>query len=145
MRAAVRCRALSLLVAAGLVAACSGETPTPTGGTTTSPRPAAREAWPDPPPEVAEEVAAVVREWVAERTDEDGLFDIPPRGGHDVAGVLSELHPIHQNDADTYTVCVDFRSDDTTFDVDFFVDRTPEGLAVRGVFLHKINGEVVSG
>ena len=62
-----------------------------------------------------------------------------------VSGSLAAFHTVHQKDPDTYTVCVDFQDGDNTYDVDFFVDRTEEGLTVRSVYLHKINGEAVAG
>jgi hypothetical protein len=100
--------------------------------------------YPDPPPIVADKIAETIVDWVEERSEE-GIFDIPPRGGHDVAGALGEFHTVHQKDADTYTVCVDFIDGDIVYDVDFFVDRKIDGLKVRDAYLHKINGEVVSG
>ena len=69
----------------------------------------------------------------------------PPRGGKDVSGSLADFHTVHQKDADTYSVCVDFLDGDNTYDVDFFIDRTAEGLNVRSAYLHKINGEAVAG
>jgi hypothetical protein len=143
MNAAVWCRALVLLAAAGLVVACGGESVTST--TEGVPPPAKIKTYPDPPAEVADEVTDAIRQWIAERADEGGVYDIPPRGGRDVAGTLADFHTVHQKDADTYSVCVDFQSGEDTYDVDFFVDRGPEGLGVRNAFLHKINGEVVAG
>lgn len=99
----------------------------------------------DPPPEVSAEVAEAVRTWVAGQTDDDDVYNIPPRGGKDVSGSLADFHTVHQKDADTYSVCVDFLDGDNTYDVDFFVDRTEEGLSVRSAYLHKINGEAVAG
>jgi len=42
-----------------------------------------------------------------------------------------------------YSVCVDFQDGENTYDVDFLVDRTTEGLSVSDHYLHKINGEAV--
>ena len=145
MRTADLARVVMVLSAIGLIAGCAGES------ARTEAEPAAAEpvvekaSFPDPPPVVAEKVKEMVSSWVAERAGDDGVFDVPPRGGQDVAGTMGDFHTVHQNDADTYTVCVDFADGDDTYDVDFFVDRTVEGLTVRDVFLHKINGEAVSG
>jgi hypothetical protein len=62
-----------------------------------------------------------------------------------VAGSLAEVHAVSQKDADTYTVFADFTNGEDTYSVQFFIDRTEEGLQVRNGFLHKVNGEVVSG
>jgi hypothetical protein len=138
-------RVVLLVSAIGLIAGCSGES------VRTEAEPAAAEPvvekadFPDPRPMVADKVKEAVSGWVAERASEEGVFDVPPRGGQDVTGTMGEFHTVHQNDADTYTVCVDFADGDNTYDVDFFVDRTAEGLIVRDVYLHKINGETVSG
>jgi len=40
-------------------------------------------------------------------------------------------------------VCVDFQDGENTYDVDFLVDRTTEGLSVSDHYLHKIDGEAV--
>ena len=113
---------------------------------TGAPTPALKLAtYPDPPPEIAEEVSEAVRQWVAERADENGVFDIPPRGNQDMAGALGEFHTVHQKNADTYTVCVDFQSGEDIYDVDFFIDRLRGGLGVRRAYLHKINGKAVPG
>jgi len=134
-------RVLWVVAASGLILACQGEyTPDP-GPTPVLEKP----SFPDPPAEVAEEVAEAIRQWVADRADENGVYDIPPRGGKDVAGTMAEFHTVHQKDDDTYSVCVDFTSDDQTYDVDFFVDRMDGELTVRDAYLHKIDGEVVSG
>ena len=135
-------RALSIIAVSGLILACQGEYAAPDP----APGPAIQKpSHPDPPAEVAEEVADAIRQWVADQADENGVYDIPPRGGQDVAGTMADFHTVHQKDADTYSVCVDFKSGDQIFDVDFFVDRTDEGLNVRDAYLHKIDGEVVSG
>ena len=145
MRTADPARVVMLLSAIGLIAGCSGESVRTTAEPTTAGRVVERATFPDPPPVVADKVKETVSNWVAERTDEDGVFDIPPRGGRNVTGTLGDFHAVHQNDADTYIVCVDFADGDNTYDVDFFVDRAMEGLTVREVYLHKINGEPVSG
>ncbi len=101
------------------------------------------EAMADPGPEEAGEVEDFVRAWVAERAGEEGVYDIPARGDHDVAGSLTAFHTVHRKDADTYSVCVDFQEGDKTYDVDFVVARAEEGLDVADHYLHKVNGEVV--
>jgi len=101
--------------------------------------------YPDPPSEVSDGITEVVRQWVTDQLDENDVYNIPPRGGKDVSGSLADFHAVHQKDSDTYTVCVDFRDGENTYDVDFFVDREEEGLTVRSVYLHKINGEAVPG
>jgi hypothetical protein len=134
-----------LLSAIGLIAGCSGES-VRTEAEPPAAEPVVEQAtYPDPPPAVTDKIKETVSSWVAKRAGEDGIFDIPPRGGQNVAGTLGEFHTVHQNDDDTYTVCVDFADGDNTYDVDFFVDRSMEGLTVREVYLHKINGETVSG
>ena len=100
-------------------------------------------SYPDPGEEVAQEVRDLVSGWVAERAAADGSYDIPPRAGHEVRGMMADFHTVHQKDADTYSVCVDFKSEAQLYDVDFFVDRTDEGLVVAEHFLHKIDGEAV--
>ncbi len=84
-----------------------------------------------------------VRQWVAERAGEGNVYEIPPRAGQEVAGALTGFHTVHQEDADTYNVCVDFVQAEDTYDVDFFIDRTAEGLTISDHHLHKINGEAV--
>ena len=101
------------------------------------------EAFPDPDSEVAQEVQEFLSTWVAERSGDDGIYGIPPRAGHEVAGTMADFHTVHQKDADTYSVCVDFGSGEQLYDVDFFVDRTAEGLVVVDHYLHKIDGEAV--
>jgi len=136
-------RAWTVLTVALCLVACGGTT----SYDTEEPLPAPVEVktYPDPPAEVAEQVAEAIRQWVAERADEQGVFNIPPRGGRDVSGTLGEFHTVHQKDPDTYSVCVDFHSGDETYDVDFFVDLKDEVLGVRDAYLHKVNDEVVSG
>jgi len=135
-----------LLSAIGLIGGCSGESVRTEAEPAAVSEPAGEKTtFPDPPPVVADKIKEMVSGWVAERASDEGVFDVPPRGGQDVAGTMGDFHTVHQNDADTYTVCVDFADGDNTYDVDFFVDRTVEGLKVREVYLHKINGEAVSG
>jgi len=141
-----------LLSVIGLIAGCSGESvrteaePAAEEPTAAIAEPVVEKAtFPDPQPMVADKIKEAVSGWVAEQAGEEGIFNVPPRGGRDVAGTMGEFHTVHQNDADTYTVCVDFADGDKTYDVDFFVDRTAEGLMVRDVYLHKIDGEAVSG
>ena len=52
---------------------------------------------------------------------------------------------MHQKDADTYSVCVDYTDGASAYDVDFFIERTADGLAVGDPYLHRVNGEAVSG
>ncbi len=101
------------------------------------------DSYPDPGEEVAQEVRDFVTAWVAERAAEDGSYAIPPRAGHEVQGMMADFHTVHQEDADTYSVCLDFKSGEQLYDVDFFVDRTDEGLVVADHYLHKIDGEAV--
>ena len=132
-----------MLTAVWAMLACSGESRTareePAG-----PASATEEAsFPDPGPQEAKEVEEFVRQWVAERAGEGNVYEIPPRAGQEVAGALTAFHTVHQEDADTYNVCVDFVQAEDTYDVDFFIDRTAEGLTVSEHHLHKINGEAV--
>ena len=125
-----------------LMMACSGQSGTtpeevPDAGTTVE------QSLPDPGPEEAGQVAAFVRLWVAERAGEGNIYSIPPRAGRDVAGSLAAFHTVHQKDADTYSVCVDFQDGENTYDVDFLIDHTAEGLSVSDHYLHKVNGAAV--
>ncbi len=105
---------------------------------------AVADSYPDPAADVAQEVREFVTAWVAERSGDEGVYAIPPRADHAVAGLMADFHTIHQKDADTYSVCVDFKSAEQLYDVDFFVDRTAEGLVVADHYLHKIDGELVN-
>ena len=130
--------AVCLLVVVCLIAACGEakqEVPLLT----------AKQDYPAPPPTVSEPITEAVRQWVADQVDENDVYNIPPRGGNDVSGSLADFHAVQQKDSDTYTVCADFQDGDDTYDVDFFVDRTADGLIVRSAYLHKINGKVVAG
>ncbi|MHC4138204.1 MAG: hypothetical protein ACYS0K_24990 [Planctomycetota bacterium] len=126
-----------------VIVACSGKpgtTPEEPGDTAAA---VEEESLPDPGPEEATEVEDFVRQWVTERAGDGNVYQIPPSAGHDVAGALAAFHTVHQKNADTYSVCVDFQDGENTYDVDFFVDRTTEGLSVSDHYLHKINGEAV--
>ncbi len=129
-----------LVVVVCLIAACgeAKQEPVPLLKT-------AKQDYPDPPSEVSDEVTEAIRQWVADQADENDVYNIPPRGGKDVSGSLADFHAVQQKDADTYMVCVDFQDGDDTYDVDFFVDRTAEGLSVRDAYLHRVNGEAVAG
>ncbi len=123
--------------------ACSGESRTAREEPAGSASATEEASFPDPGPQEAKEVEEFVRQWVAERAGEGDVYDIPPRAGQEVAGVLTGFHTVHQEDADTYHVCVDFVQAEDTYDVDFFIDRTAEGLTISEYHLHKINGEAV--
>lgn len=101
------------------------------------------DSWADPDAGVTQEVQDFVSDWVAERSRDDGTYAIPPRAGHEVYGTMADFHTVHQKDADTYSVCIDFKSAEQLYDVDFFIDRTEEGLVVADHYLHKIEGEPV--
>ncbi len=104
---------------------------------------AATEALADPGPDEAAEVEAFVLQWVADNAGEENVYGIPPRGDHAVSGVLTDFHTVHQKDAETYSVCVDFKDGENTYDVDFFVARNADGLAISDHYLHKVNGEAI--
>jgi hypothetical protein len=126
-----------------VIVACSGQpdtTPEEPGDTAAA---VEEESLPDPGAEEATEVEDFVRQWVTERAGEENVYQIPPSAGHDVAGALATFHTVHQKDADTYSVCVDFQDGENTYDVDFLVDRTTEGLSISDHYLHKIDGEAV--
>ncbi len=136
-------RAVCVLVSSWVIVACSRQpdaTPEEPGDTAAA---VEEESLPDPGPEEATEVEDFVRQWVTERAVEGNVYQIPPSTGHDVAGALASFHTVHQKGADTYSVCVDFQDGENTYDVDFLVDRTTEGLSVSDDYLHKINGEAV--
>ena len=135
-----------LMIALFLVVACAPavEEVEPTAEPPAPEAPAeVAESYPDPNEEVAQEVQDFVTGWVAERATDDGSYAIPPRAGHEVSGTMADFHTVHQKDADTYSVCIDFKSSEELYDVDFFVDRTEEGLVVADHYLHKIDGEAV--
>jgi hypothetical protein len=134
---------MCVLASVWVIVACSGQpdtTPEEPGDTAAA---VEEESLPDPGPEEATAVEGFVRQWVTERAGEGNVYQIPPSAGHDVAGALASFHTVHQKDADTYSVCVDFQDGENTYDVDFLVDRTTEGLSVSDHYLHKINGEAV--
>ncbi len=143
MKRAFGFRTVCILVSGWVIVACYGQqdtTPEEPGDTAAA---VEEESLPDPGPEEAAEVEDFVRQWVAERAGEGNVYQIPPSAEHEVGGALATFHTVHQKDADTYSVCVDFRDGEDTYDVDFFVDRTTEGLSVSDHYLHKINGEAV--
>ncbi len=134
---------LCVLASGWVIVACSGQpdtTPEEPGDTAAA---IEEESLPDPGPEEATEVEDFVRQWVTERAGEENVYQIPPSAGHDVSGALATFHTVHQKDADTYSVCVDFQDGENTYDVDFLVDRTTEGLSISDHYLHKIDGEAV--
>jgi hypothetical protein len=137
-------RSWALIATIALFAGC-GHGPHDPGAALAPVVPPARATLPDPAPEVVDEIETLVTAWVAARAGEGGVFQIPPRGGRSVAGTLGGFHAVRQTDADTYTVCVDFLDGENVYDVDVFVDRAAAGLAVREAYLHRVNGEVVSG
>lgn len=128
-----------------LAVGCGGGDYSPDAATPVTESPIPKPQFPDPTAEVASEVEQTIQEWVEARVDEQGMYAIAPTGGVSVSGKLAGFHTVHQKDADTYTVCVDFQDGDSVYDVDFFVDRGEEGLQVRDGFLHKVDGEVISG
>jgi len=143
---------LFLLAVIGVLVACAGpqEPTTEQEEVAESPEEVAPEPtsveegrFPDPSPEESQEVEDFVQSWVAEQLDEDGPFNIPQKAGYDLAGTLAAFHTVHQEDADTYSVCVDFEDGESTYDVDFYVDRTEEGLVIADHFLHKVSGEEI--
>ena len=94
----------------------------------------------DPEPDEAATVTDFITTWIGERAGIDGIYHIPARGGHDVSGTMSAFHTVHQRDADTYYVCLDFHDRDNLYDVDFVVDQTDAGLALAEHYLHQVNG-----
>ncbi len=140
---------LSLIAVAVLALACAQPETTP-DATEEQPEPVEaasleppEEALADPDEAEAAEVEEFVRGWVADLADDEGVYDIPAKGDHDLSGVLTAFHTVHRTDEDSFNVCVDFQSGDSLLDVDFHVDRTDEGLKISEHFLHKIDGEVV--
>jgi len=143
MNRSMWCRTLCVLAFAWLMLACAGQ-PETTSEEPAAAQAAEEESFPDPGTGEAAEVEDFVRAWVAERAGEQDVYDIPPRGDHDVTGTLADFHTVHQQDVDTYNVCVDFQNGEDMYDVDFFVDRGPEeGLVLVEHYLHKVNGEAV--
>ncbi len=132
-----------VLASGWVIVACSGQPDTTSEEPGDTAAAVEEESLPDPGPEEATEVEDFVRQWVTERAVEGDVYQIPPSADHDVAGALATFHTVHQKDADTYSVCVDFQEGENTYDVDFLVDRTTEGLSVSDHYLHKINGEAV--
>lgn len=132
-----------VLASGWVIVACSGQPDTTSEEPGDTAAAVEEEILPDPGPEEATEVEDFVRQWVTERAGEGNVYQIPPSAGHDVAGALAAFHTVHQKVADTYSVCVDFQDGENTYDVDFFVDRTTEGLSVSDHYLHKVNGEAL--
>ncbi|MFT6396904.1 MAG: hypothetical protein ACJAYU_001648 [Bradymonadia bacterium] len=98
---------------------------------------------PDPPPEQTHAITSYVEGWLDAQLQEDGTYDIPERMGHDVAGTPGPFHTVHQHDAHTFYVCVDFLDGETIYDVDFYIGTDGEDFSVSEHFLHKIDGVVV--
>ena len=97
----------------------------------------------EPSSESALQITDLIRLWVAIAAGDNDVYDIPERADQNVAGVLTAFHAVHQTKVDSYAVCVDFEDGENTYDVDFFVDRTADGLVVADHYLHQINGETV--
>lgn len=91
----------------------------------------------------AQEVVDYVTAWIEERS-EDGTFDIPARGGHDLSGSLDQLHQVYFNTGSTYIVAADFNDDGQVYEVAFLVDRTMRGLDVVEHSLQSVDGEEVT-
>ena len=140
---ATRWRIVLMLTGVWAMLACSGESRTAREEPAGSASATEDTSFADPGPQEAKEVEEFVRQWVAERAGEGNVYEIPPRAGQEVAGALTGFHTVHQEDADTYNVCVDFVQAEDTYDVDFFINRTAEGLTISEHHLHKINGEAV--
>ena len=130
-----------LLMLAGGLIACTENPDAEAPAVEAAPTLAEEAALSDPGQDEAMAVETFVRAWIAERS-EDEVFAIPPRAGHEVSGSLGSFHTVHQQDDDTYNVCVDFVDGDNTYDVDFFVDLSPEGFTMDDHYLHKVNGEL---
>jgi hypothetical protein len=131
-----------LLMLAGGLAACTGTPDAEAPAAEVPPTPVEDASFPDPGPDQAMAVETFVQAWIAEHSEGE-VFAIPPRAGHEVSGRLESFHTVHQQDDDTYNVCVDFVDGDNTYDVDFFVDLSPEGFTMDDQYLHKVNGELV--
>ena len=68
-------------------------------------------------------------------------------GTYDINGVKADFDYIHDGlneDEGLFISCVDFKSGDDVFDVDYYVRDDDGELAVVKVVLHKKNGEVVN-
>ena len=78
--------------------------------------------------ELTDEEAARIQEfvavWVSAQTDDDGYYDIPPRGADDLGGRMADFRSVDRMDKDTYVVCVSFEDAGNLYDVDFVVDDT---------------------
>ena len=138
---------LCLTVIVCLSIACAGPQQTASDQTSTTDEAAKASApsgFPDPGPKEAAAVEVFLTAWLAENSDEDGVFLIPKRAGLNLSGTVAAFHTIHQADPDTYSVCIDFQNESNVYDVDFLIDRTDEGLVVAEQHLHKVNGEAIN-
>ena len=97
----------------------------------------------EPSSETALQITDLIRLWVATAAGDNDIYDTPERADKNIAGVLTAFHTVHKTKVDSYTVCVDFEDGENTYDVDFFVDETADGLVVADHHLHQINGETV--
>ena len=79
MRRVICCGVASIFIAVLFVAGCGGEY---RDEPAEPPQAAAAAKLPDPGPEEAGQVEAFVRQWVAEQSGQDGVYNIPPRAGH---------------------------------------------------------------
>lgn len=146
MRQAIPHWTLCTLVLAGVIAACSKapevsqEAKLETGAGQGQVH---DEAPTEPSPETALQITDLIRIWVASAAGDNDVYDIPERADKNVEGVLAEFHTVHQTKVDSYAVCVDFEDGANTYDVDFFVDQTADGLVIADHYLHQINGESI--
>ncbi len=147
MREAIRHWTLGALALAVVIGACSKapeKSQEATLETGDNLGPAHNEApGTEPSPERALQIRDLIGLWVAAAAGDDDAYDIPERAGQDVEGVLTSFHKVHQTKADSYAVCVDFEDGENTYDVDFFVDQTADGLVIADHYLHQINGETI--
>lgn len=95
---------------------------------------------------VMEDFALAVEDYVEERTEEVGAFEVLD----DQTGKTWELllvnvhkHRIARLAEDKFFACADFKTAEggkTKVDLDFFVTRTDDGWEVDEVLVHKVNG-----
>ncbi|MCP4200884.1 MAG: hypothetical protein GY769_03015 [bacterium] len=147
MRAAISPWTMSALALTGVIAACS-KAPEPlqeakletsaAHGQVENEAPLA-----EPNSEGSLQITDFIRLWVASAAGDDDVYDIPERADKNVAGVLTTFHKVHQTKESSYAVCVDFEDGENTYDVDFFVNRTADGLVVEDHYLHQVNGESI--